>query len=100
MYNKSTKSEVATRIKKVSCLSSEHEGRASASPRLHLPQVLVAVAASQEGKAEASVVDALLSEAYKCIDQAAAKGIIKANTAARRKSLVARTRNAVDAVAA
>ena len=38
-----------------------------------------------------------MNEAYKCIDQAAAKGIIKMNTAARRKSLVARTRNAVAA---
>ena len=38
-----------------------------------------------------------MNEAFKCFDQAAAKGIIKMNTAARRKSLVARTRNAVAA---
>jgi ribosomal protein S20 len=42
----------------------------------------------------------LLSEAYKCIDQAAAKGILKKNTAARRKSLVGRAVGSVATAAA
>lgn len=39
-------------------------------------------------KAEA---EKLLPKAYKCIDTAAKKGVLKKNTAARRKSLLART---------
>jgi ribosomal protein S20 len=79
MYNKSTKSEVATRIKKV------------------MQSVADAQAAGNAGSAAMAV---LLSEAYKCIDQAAAKGILKKNTAARRKSLVGRAVGSVATAAA
>lgn len=76
MYNKSKKSEVSTRIKKV----------------------LVAVAAAKAAPADAApaalaAVDALLGEAYKAIAKACSKGVLKKNTAGRRLSLVARAKN-------
>ena len=58
-----------------------------------------AVAAAKAGSGEAASIEALLSEAYKTIDQAASKGILKKNTAARRKALVANARNSVTAAA-
>ena len=58
-----------------------------------------AVAAAETGGADKAALDALLSEAYKTIDKAAAKGILKKNTAARRKALVANARNAAVAAA-
>jgi len=81
-------------------------------------QVLVAVAEAQSagGEAALSAVNALLSQAYKTIDKAvrgraagvllrltctmqAGKGVLKKNTAARRKSLVARAFASLSAAA-
>jgi ribosomal protein S20 len=75
--------------------------RACLSDALTLPQVFAAVAAAKAagGEAAMATVEALLSEAYKTIDQAAGKGILKKNTAARRKALVANARNSVTAAA-
>jgi ribosomal protein S20 len=58
---------------------------------------MVAVAAAKaSGAADAmGAIETLLSEAYKTIDMAASKGILKKNTAARRKALVANARNSV-----
>ena len=60
---------------------------------------MAAVAAAKAGGGAAEAIDALLSEAYKTIDKAAGKGILKKNTAARRKALVANARNSVTAAA-
>ncbi len=103
MYNKSKKSEVATRIKKASSCVALHALRACAhaGARTFFLQVMVAVAAAKAGGGEAAAgtIETLLREAYKTIDMAASKGILKKNTAARRKALVANARNSVTATA-
>ena len=96
MHNKSKKSEVATRIKKVRRRVRRRATCADSSP----PQVLVAVAAAKAGGGSLETLNTLLSEAYKVIDKAAGKGIMKKNTATRRKSLIARARNSVTAAPA
>ncbi len=63
-------------------------------------QVLVAVAAAKAGGGSAEALNTLLSEAYKVIDKAAGKGILKKNTAARRKSLIGLARDSVTAAPA
>lgn len=131
MYNKSNKSEISTRIKKVRRLTG-HRGSLLAClscrrvliRELYRPlcfyyplQIMVAAAGAKEGDAKAKdSLSQLLSEAYQTIDKAvsapyryhslgsrvrghilrgsaflqAGKGILKANTAARRKAMVAR----------
>jgi ribosomal protein S20 len=61
--------------------------------------VAVAAAKASGDDAAKASIETLLSEAYKTIDMAASKGILKKNTAARRKALVARARNSVTATA-
>lgn len=77
MRNKSQKSAIATRIKKVLKLTD-------------------ALTKSPEGAAEqVPALEKLVAEAYKQIDGAAAKGVIHANTAARRKARVAKHKQEV-----
>ncbi|KIZ06524.1 30S ribosomal protein S20 [Monoraphidium neglectum] len=77
MSNKGRKSAIATRIKKV----------------LKLSETLVK---APEGAAEqVPALEKLVAEAYKEIDTAAVKGVIHANTAARRKARVARYKQQV-----
>lgn len=52
-------------------------------------------AAIEEGNKEA--IDAAFKNAVKVVDQTAAKGVIKANTAARKKSQLAKKLNSVNA---
>ena len=77
MYNKSRKSEIATRMKKV----------------------LVALEAFKENppksEEELAPVGQLMSEAYQVIDKAVVKGILHRNTAARRKARLAKARKFV-----
>ena len=97
MHNKSKKSEVATRIKKARHRAGGWRRRAALT---RAPQVLVAVAAAKSGGGSTEVLNTLLSEAYKVIDKAAGKGILKKNTAARRKSLIALALDSVTAAPA
>ncbi|KAI8464243.1 MAG: ribosomal protein S20 [Monoraphidium minutum] len=70
--NKGRKSEVATRIKKV----------------LKLSEALVK--APDSAADQVAALEKLVSEAFKSIDGAVSKGVIHANTAARRKARIAR----------
>lgn len=74
LYNKSHKSAVGTRSKKVI--------KALADFNLRLP----------ESEADLSPVDVFLAEAYQEIDKAISKGILHKNTGARRKSKLALAR--------
>ncbi len=67
-----------------------------------MKKVLAAVAAAKASTDPAvlSTVDVLLSAAIKTIDKAASKGILKKNTAARRKSLVCRACNTLPSTSA
>ncbi|CAL6294779.1 unnamed protein product [Bathycoccus prasinos] len=74
-YNKARKSEIATRIKKVRTLA-----------EILLP------AATEHNVAE---LEKLISEATKSVDKAVSKGVLHKNTGARRKSRMARCKQAV-----
>lgn len=74
-YNKARKSEIATRIKKVRTLA-----------EILLP------AATEDNVAE---LEKLISEATKSVDKAVSKGVLHKNTGARRKSRMARCKQAV-----
>jgi len=69
-YNKDRKSAMATRMKKVIKALESYGGKL-------------------ESEEELKPVEKLMSEAYQEIDKAVVKGIIKQNTAARRKSRLA-----------
>lgn len=71
LYNKSQKSAIATRVKKVL--------GAIQTMRTTMPESEDAV----------KPVEKLISEAYQQIDKAVVKGVIHANTGARRKSRIA-----------
>jgi small subunit ribosomal protein S20 len=77
MYNKSRKSEIATRMKKVFTALDEFKANPPKS----------------EGDLEP--VGKLMSEAYQVIDKAVVKGILHRNTAARRKARLAKARQYV-----
>ncbi|KAI8463538.1 MAG: plastid/chloroplast ribosomal protein S20 [Monoraphidium minutum] len=70
--NKGRKSEIATRIRKV----------------LKLSDALVK--APETAADQVAALEKLVSEAYKSIDSAVSKGVIHANTAARRKARIAK----------
>ena len=74
-YTKARKSEIATRIKKVRTLA-----------EILLP------AATEDNVAE---LEKLISEATKSVDKAVSKGVLHKNTGARRKSRMARCKQAV-----
>lgn len=74
VYNKSRKSEIATRMKKVFTALDEFK----ASP--------------PKSESDLEPVGALISEAYQVIDKAVVKGIMHRNTAARRKARLAKAR--------
>ena len=73
-YNKARKSEIATRIKKVRTLA-----------EMLLPS------ATEDNVAE---LEKLISEATKSVDKAVAKGVLHKNTGARRKSKMAKCKQA------
>jgi small subunit ribosomal protein S20 len=74
VYNKSQKSEIATRMKKVFTALDEFKNSPPTS------------------EADLAPVGSLLAEAYQVIDKAVGKGVLHANTAARRKARLARAR--------
>ncbi|KAI8106003.1 hypothetical protein M9434_000581 [Picochlorum sp. BPE23] len=77
MYNKSRKSEIATRMKKVFTALEEFKGNPPKS------------------ESDLEPVSTLMSEAYQVIDKAVVKGILHRNTAARRKARLAKARKYV-----
>lgn len=77
VYNKARKSEIATRIKKVFIALDEFKNSPPTS------------------EADLAPVGSLLAEAYQVIDKAVVKGVLHANTAARRKARLARARRNV-----
>lgn len=77
LYNKSHKSEIATRMKKV------------------LQALAAFKAAPPSSEADLAPVGTLLSEAYQVLDKAQVKGILHRNTVARRKARLARARQQV-----
>ena len=77
LYNKSRKSEIATRIKKV------------------LTALDAFKAAPPASEADLAPVAGLISEAYQVLDKAVVKGILHRNTAARRKARLAKARKFV-----
>lgn len=77
MYNKSRKSEIATRMKKVFTALEEFKGNPPKS------------------ESDLAPVSTLMSEAYQVIDKAVVKGILHRNTAARRKARLAKARKYV-----
>ncbi|WPT15997.1 30S ribosomal protein S20 [Picochlorum sp. SENEW3] len=77
MYNKSRKSEIATRMKKVFTALEEFKGNPPKS------------------ESDLEPVSTLMSEAYQVIDKAVVKGILHRNTAARRKARLAKARQYV-----
>lgn len=76
-YNKARKSEIATRMKKVFTALEAFKSSPPAS------------------EADLAPVGSLMAEAYQVIDKAVSKGVLHANTAARRKSRLARARKTV-----
>jgi len=77
VYNKSRKSEIATRIKKVMTAIDAFKTTPPSS------------------EADLAPVSSLMSEAYQVLDKAVVKGILHRNTAARRKARLARARKFV-----
>lgn len=77
LYNKSRKSEIATRMKKVFTALEAFKSSPPAS------------------EADLAPVATLMNEAYQVIDKAVVKGVLHANTAARRKARLARARKFV-----
>jgi small subunit ribosomal protein S20 len=77
MYNKSRKSEIATRMKKVFTALEEFKGNPPKS------------------ESDLEPVSTLMGEAYQVIDKAVVKGILHRNTAARRKARLAKARKYV-----
>jgi small subunit ribosomal protein S20 len=77
LYNKSRKSEITTRMKKVLSALESFKTTPPAS------------------EAELAPVAGLLNEAYACIDKAVVKGVMHRNTAARRKARLAKARRTV-----
>jgi small subunit ribosomal protein S20 len=77
MANKSRKSEIATRIKKV------------------MTALDLFKATPPTSEADLAPVSGLLSEAYQVIDKAVSVGVLHRNTAARRKARLARARKTV-----
>ena len=77
VYNKSRKSEIATRIKKVLTALDAFKASPPAS------------------EADLAPVGSLINEAYQVIDKAVGKGILHSNTGARRKARLARARRNV-----
>lgn len=75
------------RVKVIAVKSSKNQANRSAL-RTELKKSSVALEASDANKAE------ILRTAMKKIDQAAAKGLLHKNTAARRKSALAKKANA------
>ena len=75
-YNKSRKSEISTRMKKVFVALDAAKGNITSENDLADVQVLI-------------------NEAYQCIDKATVKGVLHANTAARRKARLAKARKIV-----
>ena len=73
-YNKSRKSEIATRMKKVLTALDAYKTTPPAS------------------EAELAPVGTLINDAYQVIDKAVVKGVLHANTGARRKARLARAR--------
>ncbi|KAJ8765225.1 hypothetical protein K2173_011905 [Erythroxylum novogranatense] len=78
IYNKSRKSEVRTRMKKVLEALNELKKRPEAQPEEVLP------------------IEKLIAEAYSVIDKAVKVGTLHRNTGARRKSRLARNKRAVE----
>jgi small subunit ribosomal protein S20 len=76
-YNRSRKTEISTRIKKVFTALDAFKAAPPAS------------------EADLAPVQTLLSEAYQVIDKAVGKGILHRNTAARRKARMAKARQGV-----
>lgn len=76
-YNKSRKSEIATRMKKVFTALDAYK----ASPPV--------------SEADLAPVATLINEAYQVIDKAVVKGVLHSNTAARRKARLAKARRNV-----
>ncbi len=76
-YNKSRKSEIATRMKKVFTALDAYK---SAPPAT---------------EADLAPVSSLISETYQVLDKAVVKGILHTNTAARRKARLAKARRNV-----
>lgn len=79
MRNKARKSLVASRTKKV----------------IKLSEALIKGADAAAAAEQVPALEALVSDAYKAIDTAVAKGVLHANTGARRKARVARWKRAV-----
>jgi small subunit ribosomal protein S20 len=77
VYNKSKKSEIATRMKKVFTALEEFK----ASP--------------PKSESDLEPVGALMREAYQVIDKAVVKGVLHRNTADRRKARLAKARQYV-----
>ena len=77
MYNKSRKSEIATRMKKV---MTALDGFKATPPAT---------------EADLAPVQVLINEAYQVIDKAVVKGILHRNTADRRKARLAKARQIV-----
>ena len=77
LYNKSRKSEIATRMKKVFLAL---DGFKANPPK---------------SEDELAPVGKLMSEAYQVIDKAVVKGVLHRNTAARRKARLAKARKYV-----
>lgn len=77
LYNKSRKSEIATRMKKVFVAL---DGFKANPPK---------------SEDELAPVGKLMSEAYQVIDKAVVKGVLHRNTAARRKARLAKARKYV-----
>lgn len=75
-YNKSRKSEISTRMKKVFVALDAAKGQVSS-------------------EADLAPVQTLINEAYQVIDKAVVKGILHQNTAARRKARLAKARQIV-----
>ncbi|KAG7672976.1 hypothetical protein Ndes2526B_g08498 [Nannochloris sp. 'desiccata'] len=77
VYNKSRKSEIATRMKKVLTALDAYKGTPPAT------------------EADLAPVSSMISEAYQVLDKAVVKGILHRNTAARRKARLAKARRNV-----
>ncbi|KAJ8430375.1 hypothetical protein Cgig2_027014 [Carnegiea gigantea] len=78
LRNKSRKSEIKTRMKKVLVALAKLKKKKEAQPEEILP------------------IEKLIAEAYSCIDKAVVKGTLHRNTGAHRKSRLARNKKAVE----
>ncbi|KAE9456394.1 hypothetical protein C3L33_11695, partial [Rhododendron williamsianum] len=91
LRNKSRKSEVRTRMKKV------YVDSTSRSDKIEVLKALELLRRNKKAKpTQVLSIEQLIAEAYSAIDKAVRKGVLHRNTGKRRKSRLARKKTAVE----